>query len=172
MSNPLSLHDALPILSGADGQSLVGGLRAVLAAADELLACPDTDTLLRRAVELARQRLGLERCSIFLEAGSELRGTYGTDRHGVTSDERASRIVKSPGWRARLEALCSGDSRWALVEEPHSEWDGERMAVVGEGWIAATPIRCSSGRIGFLFNDTAISGAPVDPVRQETAAVF
>jgi two-component system, cell cycle sensor histidine kinase and response regulator CckA len=157
-------------------KTLVEALRGVLAAADELLACPDTDTLFRRAVELSRDRLGLERCSIFLEEGPDeggaIRGTFGTDGQGRTSDERGCRLVKSAAWRARLEELYAGGPRWTVTEEPYSEWDGETMVAAGEGWIAITPIHCSAGRIGFLCNDTAISRSPLDPVRQEAAAIL
>jgi PAS domain S-box-containing protein len=46
-------------------KSQVNGLRSVLSAADELLNQIDLDSVLRRGVELMRERLGLERCAIF-----------------------------------------------------------------------------------------------------------
>ena len=42
------------------------GLRAAIEAAQELMDCADLDTLYRRSVELAREKIGLERCGLFL----------------------------------------------------------------------------------------------------------
>ena len=72
-------------------EAITAGLRAVVEVADELIACTDEDTVLRRAVELNREKLGLERCSIYLDDGDHLRGTYGTNRSGRTVDEREFR---------------------------------------------------------------------------------
>ena len=57
------------------------GLRAVIDATQELIDCADLDTLYRRSVELAREKLGLERCGLHLldEDQQYLLGTYGTD---------------------------------------------------------------------------------------------
>ncbi|HOX50616.1 MAG TPA: GAF domain-containing protein [Fibrobacteria bacterium] len=65
-------------------------LVAVLSAAEELVGAPDVDTLLRRTVEIARDTIGLERVSIYLEddSGRLMRGTWGTDLAGTTTDER------------------------------------------------------------------------------------
>jgi AraC-like DNA-binding protein len=43
---------------------------------------------------------------------------------------------------------------------------------VGRGWVACTPIRSAGRRVGMLFNDAGISGAPVDESKQERAAVL
>jgi PAS domain S-box-containing protein len=44
--------------------ALLQGLHTVVGVSDELLAAPDLNTVLRRAVELGRERLGLERCHL------------------------------------------------------------------------------------------------------------
>ena len=40
------------------------------------------------------------------------------------------------------------------------------------GWIAATPIRSRRQNIGMLYNDTAITHAPLDKTQQEVVAVY
>src|SRR5688572_557173 len=62
---------------------------SVLKAADELARYRDMNTLLRRAVELARRDLGLERVAIFLcgQSPNLLQGTWGTGMDGQTTDE-------------------------------------------------------------------------------------
>ena len=47
-------------------RSLSHNLRVVVEAVDELITCADLDHFFRRAVELAREKLGVERCAIFL----------------------------------------------------------------------------------------------------------
>src|SRR5512133_1015072 len=90
-------HVDWPSILGAAAKSpawvsnaTMAGSVSVLSAVDELAAYRDLDTVLRRAVEVARDRLGLERVSIFLrdEATRTMRGTWGTGAFGETTDER------------------------------------------------------------------------------------
>jgi len=157
--------------------AITEGLRAVVATADELITCPDMDTLLRRAVELARDKLGLERCSIFLEDDGHMQGTYGTSRDGRTSDERAHRFPVSENWwvnwKEHFQNLRPQAPRWFISQGTHLEWDGEKATPIGsEGWIAGTLIRSLTGPIGVFYNDAAISEAEVDEAKQEIVAVY
>jgi diguanylate cyclase (GGDEF)-like protein/PAS domain S-box-containing protein len=150
------------------------GLKAVMTAADELLNCPDLDTLLRRAVELARERLGLERCGICLvdAARGEMRGTYGTDLQRRTTDEHTS--LKKISWVQDYENNETGRPRWLIFEDqPMCEWTGnDYVSLDTRGWVVGTPVVSSTGVMGVLYNDTAISGAPIDVTQQEVLAVF
>ena len=153
------------------------GLRSVVAVADELITCPDVDTLFRSAVELARNKLGLERCSIFLAEDGYMRGTYGTDQYGRTTEEHASRFPVAEDWwedwREHFQDLGPQDPRWFIVEREHLEWDGEKTVPTGsEGWIAGTLIQSLAGPIGVFYNDAAISGAAFDEAKQEVVAVY
>jgi PAS domain S-box-containing protein len=155
-------------------KAMVAGLRAVLLSANELIACPDVDTLFHHAVEIARSSLGLERCAIFLEDNGHLNGTYGTDRYGQTSDEHANRFpLDTVTWRKRLSRLQLEGPQWISVEEPLLEWAGEKAVYIGrEGWIAITPIPDTEGFAGLMFNDNGLTGVPLDPVQQEVVSVF
>ena len=155
--------------------AMADGLRAVVAAADELIACADMDTLYRRAVELAKEKLGLERCSIYLQDGDWLCGTYGTNCRGQTTDERDYRYsTMPPGVQKRLASLGPRGRPWTTKEVPYSEWDGKEFRHVGQGWTAVTPIqsRRGSDRVGVFFNDTAITGASLDETKQYVLAVY
>jgi PAS domain S-box-containing protein len=154
-------------------QALLKGLRAVLDIADDLIACPSEDALYLRAVELARERLGLERCGIFVAAGEELRGTYGTGLRGETTDEHLHRFPLNDTWRARLRVRGPTEERWTVATEPHWVWRGDHIEQLQPGWIAITPIQSSTQDvIGALCNDTAISRAPLDPIVQEIVVLF
>ncbi len=79
--------------SAEQQQQATHRLRAVLDAASELIQIQDLDTLYRRAVELARDKLEIERCGLYMfdESRSFVRGTYGTNDQRRTTDERGSR---------------------------------------------------------------------------------
>lgn len=156
-------------------QSLTMGLRAVLAAADELISCEDLNQMMRRAVELPRERLGVERCAIFLLDETDcFNGTYGTDMQGRTTDEHAVRFdwaaeMTPDTWRTPVKRE---GPQWVHYCGPLRTWDGEATCVVGEGWVCATPIQSTAGLIGVFSNDAAISGAPLDETRQDVLSVY
>ncbi|MFC1594603.1 PAS domain S-box protein [Candidatus Omnitrophota bacterium] len=152
--------------------AMTSGLRAVVAAADELIACSDVETVFKWAVEFAREKLGLERCAIFLEEGGYVHGIYGTDRFGRTTDEHENRFTKTEPWKQRLRMLHPQDPSWVVVREPQLEWDGEKPVQIGEGWIVITPIQSAQRPIGVFVNDAAMSGTALDPMQQDTLAVL
>jgi len=152
--------------------AMTTGLRAVVEAADEFLACPDAEAVFRRAIEFVRNKLGLERCAIFVEEGDCVHGIYGTDRLGRTTDEHAHRFVKNEAWKRRLRMLDPKDPSWVVIREPQLEWDGQKTVQIGEGWIVITPIQSAHRPIGVFINDAAISGAALDPMKQDTLAVL
>ena len=152
--------------------ALTAGLRAVIVAADELIASPDVDTVYRRAVELARERLGLERCSIFVQDGESVRGTYGTDRQGHTANERAHTRPKDDFWERTFRLRRPGEPQWEVTESELYEWREGAFVFIGRGAVATTPIQTADAVIGTFCNDNAISGAPLDMVRQEAVAVY
>jgi PAS domain S-box-containing protein len=153
-------------------RTMSAGLRTVLAVANELVFCPDVDMTLRSAVEAARNKLGLERCAIFIERDGFLQGTYGTDNRGYTIDEHALSIAVDEKWQRRFERLQPQDAQWILDEDTRNEWNGHDIVPVGQGWIAITPIRSADGSRLFLFNDANITGRAVDEIQQDIAAVY
>jgi PAS domain S-box-containing protein len=149
------------------------GMRAILEMADALLAAPDTDELYRRAVELSREKLKLERTAVMIVKSDRINGTYGTNLKGQTTHELDHVIHLDDEWKERLRPRKPGEKPWLVVSEPYYEWDGQSIVGLGRGWVALTPILSHQhGAIGVFCNDTAISGAPVDEVRQEILAVF
>ena len=158
----------------AQRDAMIAGLQAIVEGTDALITAPDLDTLFLRAVEFARERLGLERCAIYATDGTALRGTYGTDVQGRTVDEHASSFdLAAEDW-ARLDALAVAGKRWLIIEGPLYSWDGEKGVVCATGQNAVTPIRLrtDSAPLGLLFNDNAITGIPLDEAAEEVVAVF
>ncbi len=155
---------------------LANGLREVLSAVDLLLACETLDQLLKRGVETARERLGLERCSIFLvdRSGQQVVGSYGTDGEGRTTDERTVCGEINAEWERYLQGDATTGARWSLIaDHPLNYWDQGECRYLGKNsWSAATPIQGPAGPIGVLFNDSALTGAPLDRTQQEVVVVY
>jgi PAS domain S-box-containing protein len=151
-------------------RNLARNLRAVVAAIDELIACADLDTVLRRAVELAREKLGIERSAIFMydPANHVMRGTYGTGLERQTTDEHAREFPPDT-----LAVLLKSEAKPYLVEEKEYVYRvGDRRYTQGHGWVATTVIRFGQQPIGLFSNDTAISRAPLNEATQETLVVY
>lgn len=153
-------------------------LREVLVCADELISCTTLDSFYRRAVELPRERLGLERTGLLVVQGSQMFGTYGTDALGRTVDER--RLIfgvplhDQDHWAERLVSIQDGGTRWHVkqVEEYPRIKGTEADRTTPGGWVAITAIVHEGTLLGFFSNDTAMSGKPVDPIAQEILAVY
>ncbi|MBT5876950.1 MAG: response regulator [Candidatus Latescibacteria bacterium] len=169
------LHFEADRVTELNKQTIISGLRAVVTVADELIACPDMDSLFHRTIELLRDVLDLERCSLFVadDAGRNVHGTYGINRHGEIVDERGFSTPMSDHWRKRLQqSRQEGESQWTVLHRSYEEWDGEVYREFGEGWVVATPIHSASGQAGVLINDAALSGSPLDDTKQELIVVF
>ena len=156
----------------AKQQAMTMGLRMVPAIANELISCPELDDTLREAVAAARNKLGVERCAIFVEREGYLWGTYGTDMKRLTTDEHINSFVINAKWQERLDQLTPGEAQWIVVEDTHYTWTGKEAVPVGKGWIAITRIESLAGFQGFFFNDSAINGNPVDETLQEVISVY
>jgi AraC-like DNA-binding protein len=152
-----------------------GDLAPLLAALDEIRILDDTDRILRRAVELARDRIGLKRAGIFLLDPSRdlMLGTWGMDISCSVVDEHH---IAYDLCETDLEALRRSETEGAhftLFENcPIIEHEGGETRVAGRGWVAKTPIRSSDGAIGMMFNDAALTDAAVDETKQAHAAVL
>lgn len=150
----------------------IAGLRAVLTLANDLTRCSEIDDIFLNAVQFAIHNLGLERCAIFVQEEDTICGTYGTNMQGEITDEHALKTPVSDLLRSQLTLLETTDIPWTKVESIWTEWKGQQNSEIGKGWVAITPIRYGEKRIGFLFNDRAISRGEVDPAQQELVSVF
>ena len=153
-------------------------LRAAMGAANELVGADDIDELWQQVVELARERLGIERCAVFVrdELTNEIWGTFGTDMHGNTTDEH--RLFSK-----EMTAIWSGELHTQWIQNPwlimpraqHTQLtaDGMNSEPVGSGWVVYTRIATHKGSpFAVMSNDAAISGAPLDENQQDVLAVY
>ncbi len=153
-------------------ERLMLGLRCVMKAVGELIQSPSVDALIRNTVEMARTTFGVERCAIFLLDGNQVRGTYGTNLQGETTDER-SRVLDNDHWREVVAAVRASESRWWVKDWPRSEWDGWEVTDMEVGWIAHTLIaQHDEVPIGVFCNDSAITRTPLDSIQQEIIVFY
>jgi AraC-like DNA-binding protein len=151
-----------------------GDLASLLSAFDELVEIEDKDKIVRRALELALQRIGLRRAGVFLfdEPRNLMLGTWGTDLAGTIVDEH--HVMYEMGdsdrevfRRAEEGALFTVFDNCPIVDQRQAE-----TVILGRGWVASTPIRTARSRIGMFFNDAGLTGAKVDDEKQARTAIL
>lgn len=156
-------------------QAVHGRLAALLAAFDEILALEGTDAILRRAVELAIERIGLKRVGIFLldRQRNAMLGTWGTDIAGTLVDEHNIMYDVSETDKEAFRRAEEQGAHFTVFENcPIVEHHKGETRVIGRGWVACTPIRSTRAPIGMMFNDTGVSGEPSDEAKQAHAAIL
>ncbi len=154
---------------------LARGMESVLKMTDELLSCPTMEELVRRAVELPREYLGLERTGLFFISDDiqRMHGSYGTDTNGNTTVEGAAHYGTSPWLRDAIKETELKDIHWVVAaDDKLSEWKDGETAIVAHGWKVVTPMVSSSGHITVMFNDNGRFGGKIDPIKQDLLAVF
>lgn len=146
----------------------------MLSAADELTGYREIDTIVRRSVELSRDRLGLERVALFLlRDDDQCYGTFGTGLRGETTDERDIVFAMGDSHREAISNSLAGVGRWIVLRDvPLLTQVEGRTLVVGRGWNALTPVRARGGVVGLFANDAAMSGAAVDDSKQVQLAIL
>jgi len=164
-------------LCGPNGASEWRDITAVLAAADELSSCRALEPLLKRAVELARECIGLERVGLYIQdpPGSRtFRGTYGTGAHGEITEEHELRHEIGPGDCELMLQVQNTRARWLYFDHTRQTAQSEpgKSAVIGRGWLVVTPLVSGGELVGVIYNDTALSHSPMDDGQQVQLAVF
>jgi AraC-like DNA-binding protein len=162
---------------GSQGQCQLSNLVSAFTAADDVAACREVNGMLRLAVELVRDRLGLERAGLFMrDRGCPriiLRGTFGTGARGETTDERTLyHEVEPSDFSALLGSRLSGGLGMYSPQSPLFAAEPGRTTIIGQGWVMATPLIAGRDLVGVLYNDAAFTHAAVDEGKQAAAAVF
>lgn len=158
-------------------QCSTADLVSAFSAVDELAACRDATGMLRLATELARERLGLERVGLFMRDRAcdriVMRGTWGTGARGETTDERALFHEVAPrDYNALLGARLSGGLGQYSPRTQLFAAEPGRTIVIAEGWLMVTPLVAARDIVGVMYNDSALTHAPVDEGKQAAAAVL
>jgi AraC-like DNA-binding protein len=150
-------------------------ITSLWAAMEELRSVSDRDLIVRRAIELGRDALGLRHARIVLLDRPRALGlgTWGMDLSGAVVDEHGLTLDLG---ESDLEALRRREELGAhfTVFDRHPLIDGRggRAQVVGAGWVAKTPIRSRDEAIAMFANDAGLTDAAVDETKQTYATIL
>lgn len=156
-------------------QSARGRMASLLMALDEIRFLEDTDLVLRRAIELARDRIGLKRVGVFLldPGRNVMLGTWGMDLSCAVVDEHQVIYDLCETDQEALRRSADEKMHFSVFENcPIIEHHRGETRIAGRGWVAKTPIRSTAAAIGMMFNDAGLTGAPFDEAKQAQAAVL
>ncbi|MBN1582513.1 MAG: PAS domain S-box protein [Anaerolineae bacterium] len=122
----------------------------------------DVDVLCRRSVELGREKLDIDRMSIWLvedqDTPTVTYGTFGTDERGRTRDESDSRLDHPKG--SVMWQVLTGATRTATDKGELTDAQGH---TVGFGWKTITALEGHDGRIlGVLAGDSFLTSRTWD----------
>ena len=157
------------------GTEVRGELFSLLEALEEIRLLDDASTILRRAVELARDVLGMARVRILLldHPRGLMLGTWGTDRSGAVIDEHDLVLAPGEADRAAIRRLEQDGRHFTVFEDcPLLEYGPGAVRAVGRGWVAKTPIRSARTAIAMFTNDAGTTGGAPDEVIQVHAAIL
>jgi AraC-like DNA-binding protein len=150
-------------------------LAALLRSLSDLFAVRHPDDLIKRAVELALDPIGIVRAGIYLydERLDLMLGTWGTDLRRRVVDEHQAMFRLDDRGRRVLARAMSGEAMWAVVENsPIIVNEARTTRVVGRGWVVCTPI-CSARRpLGMLYSDAGLTRTRIDSTKQARLAAL
>jgi AraC-like DNA-binding protein len=179
------------------GGSLLAEVVAISTASSALPACADADEMLRVAVELGRDVIGLRRVGLFMRDPSAerlvFRGTWGTSQNGETKGEHESfhELALQDGLALQnlresgFPSLCRSRASWFApeasvraegmdAESTGAETDDaqSRDAEDAEhGWLMITPLFAAGHLVGVMYNEAA-GPQGGEPGKQAAAAVL
>ena len=135
----------------------------------------EVDALLKRAVELSLESIGLVRagCYLYDEPADLMLGTWGTDLDGKVVDEHHAMFELGKDGERVFARAMTGEAFWTVVENcPIIDQRARATQVVGEGWVVCTPIFSGERRFGMLYSDAGLTDAVVDPTKQLKTATL
>ncbi|MFW6303788.1 MAG: GAF domain-containing protein, partial [Candidatus Sumerlaeota bacterium] len=137
-----------------------------------------TRDLLKAAVEMGREKLGFERIGIWLFDREHdcLRGTFGTDEHGQTSDEHGQSIA---GWHAKVIGSKQAKKRYwnfeaARIKELHSKYGylPEMAQADFPAENVTAPLWSGEENLGIIAIDNFFSKEPIPTYRKDLLALY
>lgn len=151
-------------------------LARVLNAVNELAVIPDVEDLLKSAVLLARDGLGLERAVLFARDPTprvvRLRGAWGIGADGQLTDARGLLHECRASEHTALLHLHHEGRLWRHYSSP--ALDGApwlRPSGTDWGWVVATPLIAGRRLIGIFYNGGE-RHVPVDERKQLELAIL
>jgi len=137
---------------------------------NELTRAVTYEDLCRRAVQLARSRLGFDRIGIWFrdEYPDSIVGSFGVDERGRVRNEHHRRLTFSSG---KIERRIRSLKPPAVLLR-HGPLYSDTGKLVGTGDWACTAIWSEERIVGYILTDNLLSGRPITPWRCRLLALF
>ncbi len=128
------------------------------------------DDLCRQAVELGRQRLGIDRMGLWFVTDTEgdVAGSFGTDEEGNTRDERGDLVIVGPS--SAMGQILADRTRSVVVREMALR--DAQANIVGRGASVQASLWDGERIIGWLSSDNLLTGRPITEAQVEVIALF
>ncbi len=141
----------------AEANAYSNKLMALHEISNELTTIDDPDMLLKRGVELGREKLGFDRLGIWLhDKETDMTvGTFGTDESGNTTDERDQIHDNYYKWLKHLEG---GRPFRAYTDNQIRRSDTE---IIGRGMHSVAALWDGRDVLGFIATDNYIHHEPI-----------
>lgn len=135
----------------------------------ELTQIDQMDIFYRRAVELGRERLNLERLGLFLYNPHDdtVTGTFGTDTEGNLTDE--SHLTFTP-WGEGIMRRALADAERFIFDEDAQLYTARQP--VGTGWNAAAVLWNGPDTLGWLIADNGLYHRPASKPQLEILVLY
>lgn len=150
-------------------------LVSLLISFNELFEIEDTDAMLKRAVDLAINTVGLVRAGLYLydESLDLMLGTWGTNLKREIVDEHHAMFEAGTDGQQVFTRSFAKEAHWTVVEDcPIIDQSEHDTKLVGKGWVVCTPIRSARCPLGMIYNDGGLTDAAVDPTKQLHTAIL
>lgn len=125
-------------------------MRGIVESADALIGCSSTSELYRRALELAREKLGLYPCTILCRDGSRIRGTWGFDEDGNSIDRHDLVFPATEEW-LQLFGRRAGEARAVFTQLSVPTDSKAAISFPSQSWSIASQIRNAANQPVALF---------------------
>jgi GAF domain-containing protein len=165
-----SAKDPVELTPEDDERVFSRQLATLVEITNELSMVKTFDDLCRRAVELARERLGFDRLGIWFvtEDPRIISGSFGVDERGRVLDEREKRSVVDPEGPDGT-VLFSKEPLVLIGEEPLLNWRGETVGRCAQAFAA---IWNGEDVIGHVSMDNGSTGRPITEHQCELLRLF
>jgi signal transduction histidine kinase len=149
-----------------------GGLHAAIAACAERFAeSRDLHGILRDAVTLIREYIGLDRAGIFLfdEESREWHGVFGTDTDGSLRDERWIEIPRDP--RHPFSRAAAGECYECFIEDFGATFPDDPFMKDVKNFCFVS-LRAHNHLLGGISVDNLLTGRPIETDKREQLSRF
>lgn len=151
---------------------LIAGQRAVVETASDLAACSSIAEVYRRAVDLAVNRIGLERCALLLLQDGMVQGTYAATAEGEVVDCSTFLEPLDGAWAERFRRRAADEPTWEISHLPYPMCPEQPGVEPDAGWQVLAQLAAEGEPSALLTCDATGGGAGPDDLQRELLILY